>query len=118
AAALRRGVVNARVVVAEAGHVVGVEEELVAVQRLEVAAEDLLREPGVQAARTVGVAAVRQQAVDQLRGGGVVDPVRGGERVPVGARHQGQRHGERQGDGGGGKGVACVHSVCSGLAWE
>ncbi len=56
----------------EAGHVGLGEVLLAAVQRLEVAVKHLARQGVVQRTRPVGVAAVGQQAVDQLGGGRLV----------------------------------------------
>ena len=115
--ALAHGLAQRRLVAPEARDVGGVEEQLVGVQRLEVAAEDVLRQRGVQPARAVGVAAVREQAVDQLRGGGVVGRGTGRDRIAARPRHQRQGHGQRQGDDGGGQGLACFHGQCSELTW-
>src|SRR3546814_9961069 len=53
----------------EPGDVRRDEEHLAAVERIEVALEDVGRQGAVQRPRPIGIAAVRQQAVDQLRGG-------------------------------------------------
>src|SRR3546814_18576053 len=56
------------------------EEHLAAVERIEVALEDVGRQGAGQWPRPIGITAVGQQAVDQLRGGGLADPRSGGER--------------------------------------
>src|SRR5690606_10083537 len=72
---------------------------LVAVQRLQVAAEDVLGHRVVGRARAVGVAAVRQQAVDQAGGGGLVRGRRHGHlRGGVGAREQRRGGGQQEGE--------------------
>src|SRR5690606_23752711 len=79
-------------------------------ERLQVTLEDLLRHRVVGRARTVGIAAVRQQAVDQLGGRGLV---RGGGdrdlRRDLGTREQ--RGGDGQQEGKQGSGGSGVHAV-------
>src|SRR5690606_40142068 len=103
-------VVQAQAVRLEALDVGGGEELLVGVERLQVTLEDLLRHRVVGRARTVGIAAVRQQAVDQLGGRGLV---RGGGdrdlRRDLGTREQCRGDGQQEGkQGSGGSGVHAV----------
>src|SRR5690606_25894902 len=127
------GVVEQRLVAVEAGDVGRGEELLAAVERLQVTLVHVRRQRIVQRLRPVRVAAVRQQAVDQLGGGGLVlgrtgrqrsgrarrahgrlgrrgqrrrRRLRAGvdrdrQRRVVGARQQGQRRGEQEGEQGG-----------------
>ena len=82
----------------EALHVGGGEILLAAVQRLQIALEHVGRQRRRHRARAVGIAAVGQQPVDQLAGGGLVGRRRHRGHPAVAARHQRQRRaGQHQG---------------------
>jgi hypothetical protein len=55
----------------ELGHVLGREEKLAGIQRLEVALEYVSRQCVIERPRPIGVAAVREQPIDQLGGRGL-----------------------------------------------
>src|SRR5690606_23622225 len=92
-AALDR-VVERQLVPGELGHVVGGEEHLAAVERVQVTLEDVLRQRVVQRLRPVRVAAVGQQPVHQLGGGGLVGGGPRRYRIRARARKQRQRRGQ------------------------
>ena len=95
----------------EAAHVLAGEEQLARIEVLEITVEDLARHRRVHRPRAVRVAAVRQQAVDQLGRGHLVGArCRRHIRDRVRARHQGKRHGQRQGDHGSGNDAGSFHS--------
>ena len=104
-------IVQLRAVGREAIHVRLGEEQLVAVERLQVAAEDFRRQRIVQHARPVGVLAVREQAIDQARCHRL--GLRRGHRAGgLGGRRGRARGGQRQGQGqerGEGQELAAEH---------
>src|SRR5690606_7731724 len=91
-------VVEQRLVAVEAGDVGRSEELLAAVERLQVTLVHVRRQRIVQRLRPVRVAAVRQQAVDQLGGGGLVLGRTGRQRSGRARRAQGRlgRRGQRR----------------------
>ena len=96
----------------EAGDVGGGEELAVAVQRLDVAAEDIPRQRLVGRARAIGQATVRKRAIDHPGDRGLVGGGRERHLVPaVRARQQGKRQGQQEGgEQRPGSGDFAVHS--------
>ena len=76
---------------------IGLQEELtVAVQRLEVFIKHLVGRLDIQRARTIGITAVREQAVDQARSGGAVQAAGRRHCRGISLCDQGNRRGQRQ----------------------
>ncbi len=116
-AALDRVVEPGRIL-AERGHVLRGQEHLARVQRLQEALQHFLRQRIVQRARTIGIATVGQQAVDQARGGGLVGGRRGWQRIAttaVGTCQQGQRRGQGKAKGQGEQGTGGLHGDFRGV---
>src|SRR5690606_39731511 len=81
------------------------------IQRLEVAVEDVGRERVVERLRPVGVAAVREQAVDQLGGGDLVGggPLAQGVVGLRGRRRRAGKQGQRSHEGEDQQGAGGLH---------